>query len=189
MHRCQLYSVTRYFIGILHITKRSLPLFVIFSCSWFDQPNRKAALPNETQSGANTLGFLLNGHVWIPEGYNGTTNPSVFFDPSYRQGTLEIRAYRYTNGEPDAEYFILFADSLCTSGIYPIMQGGHVVPSISLSTCDYPGYTPDVGRSGSLTITRLDLPEGIIAGTFSFTMTAKGCDTLSVSAGRFDLQL
>jgi len=36
-------------------------------------------LPPATQTGANTLGFLLNGEPWTPKGWDGsTTNLSLY---------------------------------------------------------------------------------------------------------------
>ena len=40
-------------------------------------------LPPATQTGANTFGCLLNGQPWMPQGYNGTSNYSVYYDPIY----------------------------------------------------------------------------------------------------------
>jgi hypothetical protein len=42
---------------------------------------------------------------------------------------------------------------------------------------------------GTLTITRLDLKAGIISGTFDFTLYRPGCDSIRVTAGRFDKRL
>ena len=41
-------------------------------------------LPPATQTGANTLGFLLNGQPWTPQGSNGTANLSIDFDPGIK---------------------------------------------------------------------------------------------------------
>jgi hypothetical protein len=44
-------------------------------------------------------------------------------------------------------------------------------------------------RRGVLTITRLDLTAGIVAGTFAFTLYKPGCDSVRVTNGRFDYRL
>jgi hypothetical protein len=44
-------------------------------------------------------------------------------------------------------------------------------------------------RKGTLTIIRLDLTKGIIAGTFEFTLAKPGCDTIRVTNGRFNKKL
>jgi hypothetical protein len=54
--------------------------------------------------------------------------------------------------------------------------------------CSYSLREEDNGQSGQLTITRLDLQNQIIAGTFSFTLTKKDCDTVRITDGRFDLK-
>lgn len=57
--------------------------------------------------------------------------------------------------------------------------------------CDYNYDYSDstVYMNGSLTVTRLDLTQGIIAGTFEFTLAKPGCDTIRVTSGRFDKKL
>jgi hypothetical protein len=53
--------------------------------------------------------------------------------------------------------------------------------------CDtYSGSDTRTFSRGTLTITRLDLTNGIIAGTFEFKLAKPGCDTLRVTQGRFD---
>ena len=42
---------------------------------------------------------------------------------------------------------------------------------------------------GQLTVTRLDLRAGIVAGTFAFTLSQPNCDTVKVTQDRFDKKL
>lgn len=46
-----------------------------------------------------------------------------------------------------------------------------------------------VVHSGVVNLTRYDLPNGIISGTFEFTLTKPGCETITVTNGRFDIKL
>jgi len=59
------------------------------------------ALPQTTQEGKNTLGFLLNGQTWTPNGFNGTANLSLSYDATFSGGVFNLAAYRYVN--PPAE--------------------------------------------------------------------------------------
>ena len=52
------------------------------------------------------------------------------------------------------------------------------------STCRYE-YEDLV--EGTLTITHFDSINYIVAGTFEFTTTTEGCDTIRVTNGRFDI--
>ena len=49
-----------------------------------------AALPPATQTGAGTLGCLVNGQPWTPQGNNGSSNNNIYYDPTYRGGNLGI---------------------------------------------------------------------------------------------------
>ncbi len=56
--------------------------------------------------------------------------------------------------------------------------------------CDLLGNrSTNTFSKGTLTITRLDLQAGVVAGTFSFLLAKPGCDTLRITQGRFDKKL
>ncbi len=53
-------------------------------------PDPVDQLPPATQTGANTFGCLVNGQAWTPNGNDSTSNYTVYYDPNYRDGTLNI---------------------------------------------------------------------------------------------------
>lgn len=56
-------------------------------------------LPPATQTGTNTLGFLLNGQPWSPQGQIGVSaNLTVNVDFGYNKGVFGISAYKANNG-------------------------------------------------------------------------------------------
>ena len=63
---------------------------VTFSCSSCKKEIAidNSGLPPATQTGANTLGFTLNGQPWTPQGNNGTANLSLYYDVTFRGGYL-----------------------------------------------------------------------------------------------------
>ncbi len=67
-------------------------------------PTDSNGLPPATQTGANTLGFLLNGEAWIPAGNNGSPRITYNYDPFYKNGVIGISAYRILS-DTDEEYF------------------------------------------------------------------------------------
>jgi len=74
--------------------------------------NDVPGLPPATQTGANTLGFLLKGVPWVPAGNNGTANLSIDFDPGFNNGGMGIFGYRGI-AVGNVEYFgIGITDSL-----------------------------------------------------------------------------
>ena len=170
-----------------------LALALLTQCSSCkDQdPSPEEQLPPATQTGANTFGCLVNGKAWTPKGFNGTSNYSVYYDPSYRKGTLNIGTYRYLYpGKDNVQYLTLFSDSIKSTGSYPltILKRQEALFSDSKSKCEYHSGESHY-RRGTLTITRLDAVAGIISGTFEFTLAKPGCDTIKVTQGRFDKRL
>lgn len=134
---------------------------------------------------------MLNGEAWTPKGFNGTPNYNVSYDPSYRNGTLNILTYRYpSEDDNDKQSMAIFSDSLTTPGIYhlTIIDHQEAVFLDRKTGCQYLQGESHY-RSGSLTITKLDLTKGIISGTFEFTLAKPGCDTIKVTNGRFDKKL
>lgn len=158
----------------------------------FPEPDNPYGLPNATQEGKNTLGFLLNGQPWTPKGQVGiSANLAVSVDFGYKQGGFVISAYKITSLEPKESFTIGVRDSL------KFLQ-----PPVSISLdrtslygitftnnkCDYFNQQFDVQSSGLLTITKLDKSAQILSGTFNATLLKIGCDTIKITEGRFDMK-
>ncbi len=148
-------------------------------------------LPPATQSGSNTMGFLLNGQAWTPSGYNGTANLSIDVDFGFKNGGFSIAAYRIitTNNRQDISFGI--ADSLKQMTVpikLPLTQKSLFGIYFSNNTCDFYSTDSSVNENGSLTITKLDTANRIIAGIFNATLYQKGCDTIKITQGRFDMK-
>jgi hypothetical protein len=151
-------------------------------------------LPPATQTGANTFGCLVNGQAYTPNGYNGTTNYAVLYDPTFQGGALDVRAYRYTgSGTNTQQNIIIGGDSINHIGTYRLSstgaQNAFFMDRNRASPCDRFAGGNGVYTKGTLTITRLDVALGIISGTFAFTLAQAGCDTIKVTQGRFDKKL
>jgi len=171
-----------------------LSLYVLLSgCCKKDAPQPLDQLPPATQEGKNTFGCLLNGQAWTPKGYSGTSNYSVYYDPGYGGGTLNISVYRYASkNENDLQTISLNSFKLTTVGSYSYTDNyiNTIIINDVKSNCRYDSYDSlNVYSAGTLTVTRLDLTKGIIAGTFEFTLAKPGCDTIRVTNGRFDKKL
>ena len=155
-------------------------------------PDPASQLPPATQTGANTFGCLVNGQPWTPQGNDGTSNYSVYYDPAYAQGTLSVATYRLTGSGTDQQVLGFYSDSLRNTGIYRLRTMGHHGAAFAnklTTSCTYLGTDPSTYCKGVLTITRLDYKAGVVAGTFSFTLAKAGCDTIKVTQGRFDKHL
>lgn len=148
-------------------------------------------LPPATQTGAHTFGCLLNGQPWTLGGNVGPLNYRLIYDPGYAGGDLEIRAHRYVDALKDTQYFTIAVAPVNKTGTYPIDDktiGVYYKSGVKGSRYEY--YNdPKLMVQGQLTVSRLDLAQGIISGTFHFKLFQPGCDTLKVTQGRFDYKL
>jgi len=169
----------------------ALSLLLLAQCKKSDV-DPTSQLPPETHTGAGTFGCLVNGQPWTPRGYNGYSNYSVSYDPTYANGTLNVGCYRYVGtGADDYQLVGLFSDNIKTPGNYPLTIVGHQEGTFAdrtRSSCQFLGGDPYY-RRGQLVITRLDKQAGIISGTFAFTLYKPGCDSLRITQGRFDRKL
>jgi hypothetical protein len=173
---------------------KTLSLFLLFanilffdSCDLFDSANEEK-LPPATQEGKNTFGCLVNGKVWLPKGYDGTSNLDLSYDPTFNHGTFDLRTYRYLD-EKSFQYLILFSDSIASTGSFKLEKFTHqFVTFYDANRCVYRTEDQDVTCEGLLEITKFDLQNFIISGTFEFTMTKDSCETMKVTEGRFDMK-
>lgn len=164
-------------------------LFCFAKCNKEKTDNN--GLPPATNEGKNTLGFLLNGQPWTPQGFNGTANLSIDVDFGINKGVFSISSYRIITGA-DREYFGLgLKDSLNLTTAPQTYQLGNgtlygIYFSKTLCTFDY--FDNIITRSGSLTITKFDKPNRIISGTFNAILSKPGCTNISITEGRFDMK-
>jgi len=153
--------------------------------------NDVPGLPPATQTGANTLGFLLNGVPWTPAGNNGTANLSIDFDPGINNGGMGISGYRVI-AAGNVEYLgIGITDSLnFKTAPFSLLLYNKSIYSIRFlrNSCDYLWTDTLIKTSGNITISKLDRIENIIAGTFSAVLIKPGCDTIKITNGRFDMK-
>lgn len=149
-------------------------------------------LPPTTQTGSNTLGFLLNGQPWIPKGQVGVSaNLTVNVDFGYNKGIFVINAYRFNESGEKEVFSVGVRDSLNFFQIpitIPLSRTSLYGITYRNNKCDYFNQQVDVESVGNLTITKLDKTSQIIAGTFSARLSKIGCDTIKITDGRFDMK-
>jgi hypothetical protein len=144
-------------------------------------------LPPATQTGANTLGFLLNGQPWTPKGFAGLSgNLSLYYDVSFRGGVFNIAARR-TLSDTDKQGFVIASDSIQNEGGFILGQKNSIADFWN-SNCSYYGSDVSVTIEGICTITKLDKVNKIFSGTFELTLSKQGCNTIRITKGRFDMR-
>jgi len=168
----------------IHFYICSVVLFTL--CSFFacDKDEIKV-LPQETQSGKNTFGCLINNKLFIGGGYYsfiGYSPLSAQYDRTRK--TLAISTYNKTNESIGLEL---------TNPVQNTMQkisGG----SYSKGSADGTHYM--VINGGEIYLTKLDTINKIVSGHFSFTgkyarfdTFIENGDSVKITQGRFDVEL
>ena len=155
-----------------------------------NDPDPVDQLPPATQTGANTLGCLVNGQPWTPQGNDGYSNYSISYDPN-PYGVLDITTYRYQQNPVNKQMLILYSRELHGPRNYDLRDVAltRISWKDRMKGCDFNSDDAGTYHKGNLTITRLDLQAGIISGTFDFVLAKPGCDTVRVTQGRFDKRL
>ena len=174
-----------------------LTITIVFTQCCKEKPtnsndNNIPGLPPATQTGANTLGFLLNGVPWTPAGNNGTANLSIDFDPGINDGYVSISSYS-SRPSNRSDIIIAVKDSL-NFAIPPITYKiGNLYNGFILYTdnayCERRASETSTYSNGFITVTDINRTTGIISGIFECTIFNPACgDTIKITKGRFDLK-
>jgi hypothetical protein len=185
-----------------------LTTILITSCSNENTENPLNNLPPETQTGANTFGFIVNGQAFKPRdgmgnfGGSPPANAITFWgEPSGNQLYNEIEAGNFKDGRP-ASRIILHLHSLHQlgageyiwketnffKGVYGLMHNNvfsRIYDAPSNSFKWYGSYQ----NSGKVIITKYDFNNRIVSGTFSGKLRLQnGTEEIEITNGRFDLK-
>lgn len=154
-----------------------LGLFCMTSCE--KEVKEWTELPPETQTGANTIGCLVNGELWAT-----SKLPGIYkFPPmkaEYRDYGNYIHLDFYARGKEGRMGFFIKNPKLGSNS-------GRVSCGFDL----YPECTVLVYDFAGIYITKMDLENKILSGRFAFDVPCKEDTTklLHVTEGRFDLYM
>ncbi|RYE13561.1 MAG: hypothetical protein EOP45_20990 [Sphingobacteriaceae bacterium] len=156
-----------------------LIILIVSSC-------RKNGLPKATQTGENTMVAKVDGKLWQKKACVSCTGGGTGLIVSY-----EDRNFFGVTGEDhdSGSRIALSISSVKRVGTY----------NLSSKTLDYgrlfkigsgPYYYTSTKNTGQVTITKLDLTNQIISGTFDFTAEDENnpANTIKVTDGRFDVK-
>lgn len=147
---------------------------------------KKDDLPTATQTGANTMAAKVDGKVWQTKAcvscLGGGTALSINYDD---------RDFFGVSGQNrDQNIVITFViKSLKSARPYYLMAQSNNYAQIYNSKDNSTYYTSNTNK-GQVTITKLDLTNQIISGTFDFTAEDENnpANTIKVTDGRFDVK-
>lgn len=171
--------------------KKLLIIFLAIAlngCDKNDEPRCVGVdcLPPATTTGANTFGALLDGEPFIP---SGGINP---LDCVYQLVNGQ-RSFNVQGNRRDEDFNLIRlslsanARELEQGMTYPLVENdiGNVFARFSFNT---QATFTDIQNTGTLTITRLDLNNQIISGTFSCDILDFEGNLREIREGRFDMQ-
>ena len=158
-------------------------------------------LPPATQTGANTIGCLVDGVVLIPKRTEWTWNQPTILSFKYNEETGEL-AFRikfaasekaHSCGYPETSLHFVAVDIFSDGNIEPNMFGAEIdiYQELYGSLKVYRFHSGLEGLTAGFEITKLDTTLNIISGTFYFD-TYRGTqdydpdDKLYITEGRFD---
>ena len=149
-------------------------------------------MPAATQDGKNTLGFLLNGQPWTPQGNNGTGNLDVSYDATFQGGVFNLSAYRnISNTNGNRQSLVMYGDSI--QGVQKIILPNKNKFGLTFwneaKKCTYDTFDSTTQIvSGYFDLKKLDKINRIFSGEFEIKLKKAGCEDVQITQGRFDLK-
>ena len=170
---------------------------VLLLCLFASCKKEVNELPPATETGAHTFGAKVNGEFWVPQGFGPIPANDKLEAMIYPNGDLRIKAKNFASSPNETE-FEIFITGVTTTGTY-LLNSNVSYPTFSASYGYFVKrkFTPEdewltnTGVTGSVTITKLDLVNRIVSGTFQFNAASiyTPSQILSVTEGRFDIKL
>lgn len=168
------------------LCKAFLVLAVLCNSVHCTSDSEPVELPPATREGRNTLGFKVDGKIWLPKGEKSIVYEFKAIEPSI----LVINglvSFALTAQRPKESLQMLVGK---VAG-----EGTYGKPTSSSRTASFWGegnklyhHTGDIWQ---VTFTRVDTVERVVSGLFEFdlvTSPPQEIDTVHITEGRFDLK-
>ena len=166
--------------------------FLAISCNRSDDPpaNPVAQLPPATTTGANTIGCLVNGEVFLPH-QNNPTGPSsthCHYQFVNNEWNLGISFSNDSTNPLRSVGIFSINNDLQQGSTYQLKQNtGNPNLYGTYGAGGSSAYFTNDLNSGELKITRLDKINNIISGTFWFDAINTAGQKVQIREGRFDM--
>ena len=166
-------------------------MLTVLSCCSKDGNSSNEQLPPETQTGANTVGCLVNGKVFLPHAEGLSPDVNCFYQ-------LIDGKYYFTMAFRDLRGGGITGVSIQWAGANLVVGQAFILSMNPVDNGDYLGggggytlslsnkYYTNTNQIGELKITNLDPSKSIISGTFWFNAINTGGQKVEIRQGRFD---
>ena len=156
-----------------------------------DLPSNHAdQLPPATTIGANKVGCLVNGEVFLPKGNNPFGAPILTCFYQYVNNTWNF-SLGFSNNKEEH----LRGVNIASKGVefqqgqtYPLVLESNISCYASYGKATIPQYYTSNIVTGELKITKLDQINAIISGTFWYDAVNSAGTIVQIREGRFDMQ-
>jgi hypothetical protein len=163
--------------------------FTLSCCSKDDKPtNTIDQLPTATQTGANTVGCLVDGKAILPKGYIPSGNPIC----NYIDGKDFSIGFSHEKGNEFISIGVIsYNKSLVVGQIYQLKEYGADSNFGEYRTVynniEETRFSTNATINGELKITYHNFDKAILSGTFWFDAISKDGKIAKIREGRFDM--
>jgi Family of unknown function (DUF6252) len=160
----------------------------------FETPTTPDTLPPATTVGANKVGCLINGEVFLPKGSNPFGSPIVTCYYQNISGGFQFGLRFSNNQQPVLRSVNIYTNKLqfVEGQTYNLNLNQPINSAYAYFILDaglIEGYSTDIQNVGQIKITKLDEVNAIISGTFWFNaIKASTGEVKHITEGRFDMQ-
>lgn len=172
-----------------------LTLALIFSCcskKEDEQPTTPVdQLPPASQTGANKVGCLVNGQVFLPYQENPVGVPAVTCSYQYLNGSYEFGLGIRNDKLSKVRGITILSNKLefILGQTYTLQQEESINSSFAYYKIGFSnGFGTNTVNKGEIRIIKLDQVNAIISGTFWFDAINSAGEKVEVREGRFDMQ-
>ena len=156
----------------------------LFHSSCHEEPDK---LPPVTMEGKNTFGCLINGKIFVPNGPLG--QPGLHAEISSHADTVTLIIYASNTATKKVLNVAIYDTPTLQAGkVYDLKNSTAQVQYIDYEnskSCTY-----DSVEEGYITLSKFELTESIISGTFQIRLLRNNCtDVIDVRQGRFDTRI
>ncbi len=162
----------------------------------------KDPLPAATQTGANTMGFFINGKAWLPDTRDNGSIPRLKAVNAKFWNITDLFLTFYRDKNPDNQDLAIYVKDFSGIGTYNMnktsriigLPGSYGTLNSYLYFSDYntkQEYITNENYVGIVDITYYNATNKIVSGTFQFKGQNynSSSDSVIVSEGRFDCTL